>query len=193
VVTNVAGCGSSMKDYGHLLADDPQWAERAKAFSAKVRDVHEVLDELGPRAPRHPVRARVAYHDACHLGHGQQVRAQPRAVLHSIPELEVVDIPEAAICCGSAGIYNMVMPHPASELGDRKAANIRSVKPDIVVTANPGCLLQIGKHLAAPAMDGETADGRAQQGTKPDLAGVPLLHPVQLLDAAIRGVPVPRT
>jgi glycolate oxidase iron-sulfur subunit len=182
-----------MKDYGHLLADDTEWAERARSFSAKVRDVHEVLAELGPRAPRHPIRARVAYHDACHLGHGQRVREQPRAVLRSIPELEVVDIPEAAICCGSAGIYNMVMPHPASELGNRKAANIRSVEPDIVVTANPGCLLQIGKHLAAPAMGGSVADGRAQEGTRPDRAGLPLLHPVQLLDASIRGVPVPRT
>jgi glycolate oxidase iron-sulfur subunit len=193
VVANVAGCGSSMKDYGHLLADDPAWAERAKAFSAKVRDVHEVLADLGPRAERHPIRARVAYHDACHLGHAQGVRAQPRAVLRSIPELEVVDIPEAALCCGSAGIYNMVMPEPASELGARKAANIRAVAPDVVVTANPGCLLQIGKHLAAPAMDGDTPDGRAQRGTEPDRAGLPLLHPVQLLDASIRGVPVPRT
>ena len=155
--------------------------------------MHEVLDTLGPRAPRHPIRARVAYHDACHLGHGQQVRTQPRAVLRTIPDLEVVDIPEAAICCGSAGIYNIVMPHPAAELGDRKAANIRSVQPDVVVTANPGCLLQIGKHLAAPALDGKTADGRAQEGTEPDRADVPLLHPVQLLDASIRGVPVPRT
>jgi glycolate oxidase iron-sulfur subunit len=193
IVTNVAGCGSSMKDYGHLLADDPEWAERAKAFSAKVRDVHEVLDALGPRAPRHPIRARVAYHDACHLGHGQRVRAQPRAVLRTIPELEVVDIPEAAICCGSAGIYNMVMPHPASELGARKAGHIRSVQPDIVVTANPGCLLQIGKHLAAPDLDGDVPDGTAQEGTEPDRAGLPLLHPVQVLDASIRGVPVPRT
>jgi glycolate oxidase iron-sulfur subunit len=198
VISNVAGCGSSMKDYGHLLADDPEWADRAAAFSAKVRDVHEVLDALfveggGPRAARHPIRARVAYHDACHLGHAQGVRTQPRAVLRTIPELEVLDIPEAALCCGSAGIYNMVMPAPAAELGARKAANIRSVQPDVVVTANPGCLLQIGKHLAAPAMDGSTPDGRAQQGTAPDRAGLPLLHPVQLLDASIRGVPVPRT
>ena len=121
------------------------------------------------------------------------MRAQPRAVLRTIPELEVVDIPEAALCCGSAGIYNMVMPQAASELGARKAANIRSVRPDVVVTANPGCLLQIGKHLAAPAMDGETADGRAQQGPEPDRAGIPLLHPVQLLDASIRSAPIPRT
>lgn len=193
VVTNVAGCGSSMKDYGHLLADDPEWAERAKAFSDRVRDVHEVLAELEPRAPRHPIRAKVAYHDACHLGHAQGVRAEPRAVLRTVPELEVVDIPEAALCCGSAGIYNMVMPHAASELGARKAENIRSVAPDVVVTANPGCLLQIGKHLAAPTMDGDTAGGDAQEGTQPDRAGIPLLHPVQLLDASIRGVPVPRT
>jgi glycolate oxidase iron-sulfur subunit len=193
VVANVAGCGSSMKDYGLLLADDPDWADRARAFSAKVRDVHEVLDMLGPRAPRHPIRARVAYHDACHLGHGQKVHAAPRAVLRTIPELEVVDIPEAALCCGSAGIYNLVMPHPAAELGDRKAANIRSVEPDIVVTGNPGCLLQIGKHMAAPRMDVATPDGRAQEGTEPDRAGLPLLHPVQVLDASIRGVPVPRT
>ena len=121
------------------------------------------------------------------------MRTQPRAVLRTIPELEVVDMPEAALCCGSAGIYNMVTPDPAAELGARKAANIRSVQPDIVVTANPGCLLQIGKHLAAPALDGDTPDGRAQEGSDPDRAGLPLLHPVQLLDASIRGVPVPRT
>jgi glycolate oxidase iron-sulfur subunit len=172
VVTNVAGCGSSMKEYGHLLADDPEWAKRAAAFSKRVRDVHEVLAELGPRARRHPFRGRVAYHDACHLGHAQQVRSQPREVLRSIPDLELVDLPEAALCCGSAGIYNMIMPDAASELGARKAANVRSVEPDVVVTANPGCLLQIGKHL-----------GR----------DIPLLHPVQLLDASIRGVAVPRS
>jgi glycolate oxidase iron-sulfur subunit len=118
------------------------------------------------------VRARVAYHDACHLGHAQKVRAQPRQVLRSIPDIELLDLPEAELCCGSAGIYNMVAPEAAGELGVRKAENIRSIRPDIVVTANPGCLLQIGKHLG---MD------------------VPLLHPVQLLDASIRGVPVPRT
>ena len=172
VVANVAGCGSSMKDYGHLLADDPEWAERAAAFSAMVRDVHEVLADLEPRAPRSPVRARVAYHDACHLGHAQGVRDQPRTVLRSIPGVEVVDIPDAALCCGSAGIYNMVNPEAADELGRRKADNVRAVAPEIVVTANPGCLLQIGKHLGKD---------------------LPLLHPVQLLDASIRNVGVPRT
>jgi glycolate oxidase iron-sulfur subunit len=173
VVTNVAGCGSSMKEYGHLLSDDAEWAERARAFSAGVRDVHEVLAELEPVAPRHPFRGRVAYHDACHLGHAQKVRAQPRAVLRTIPGVELVDLPEAELCCGSAGIYNMVAPEAAGELGARKAANVRSANPDVIVTANPGCLLQIGKHMAGD--------------------GVPILHPVQLLDASIRGVPVPRT
>jgi glycolate oxidase iron-sulfur subunit len=172
IVTNVAGCGSSMKEYGHLFADDPAWADRAAAFSARVRDVHEVLADGEPRAERHPVRGRVAYHDACHLGHAQKVRAQPRAVLRSIPDLELVDLPEAELCCGSAGIYNMIAPEAAGELGARKAANVRSVNPDVIVTANPGCLLQIGKHLGAD---------------------IPLLHPVQLLDASIRGVAVPRT
>jgi glycolate oxidase iron-sulfur subunit len=176
VVTNVAGCGSSMKEYGHLLADDAEWSDRAARFSASVRDVHEVLADAladgGPRAQRHPIRARVAYHDACHLGHAQKVRAQPRAVLASIPGVELVDLPEAELCCGSAGIYNLLKPDAAGELGARKAANVRSVEPDVVVTANPGCLLQIGKHL-----EGER----------------PLLHPVQLLDASIRGVAIPRT
>ncbi|PRX45462.1 glycolate oxidase iron-sulfur subunit [Prauserella shujinwangii] len=167
IVVNVAGCGSSMKEYADLLADDPEWAERARAFSEKVRDVSEVLAELEPRAPRHPVRARVAYHDACHLGHAQGVRDQPRAVLRTIPGLELVDLPEAEICCGSAGIYNMVQPEPAAELGERKAANIRAARPDLLVTANPGCLLQIGRYLD----------------------GVPMLHPVQLLDASIQGRP----
>lgn len=172
VVTNVAGCGSSMKEYGHLLVDDPDWAARAAAFSARVRDVHEVLADGEPRAPRHRIAARVAYHDACHLGHAQKVRAQPRSVLRSIPGVELVDLPEAELCCGSAGIYNLVAPEAAGQLGVRKAGNVASVAPDIVVTANPGCLLQIGKHLELD---------------------VPLLHPVQLLDASIRGVAVPRT
>ncbi|MBO0875164.1 MAG: 4Fe-4S dicluster domain-containing protein [Pseudonocardia sp.] len=167
VVTNVAGCGSSMKEYGQLLADDPAWAKRAAAFSAKVRDVSEVLAELEPAAPRHPIRARAVYHDACHLGHAQGVRAQPRAVLRAIPRLELVEVAEPELCCGSAGIYNLVAPDAAAELGARKAANVRAASPDVVVTANPGCLLQIRRHLGAD--------------------GPPLLHPVQLVDASIRG------
>lgn len=167
VVTNVAGCGSSMKEYGALLADDPEWAGRAAEFSGRVRDVHEVLADLEPVAPRNPVRARVVYHDACHLGHAQGVRAQPRAVLRTVPGLELLEVPESDLCCGSAGIYNLVAPEAAAELGARKAANVRGCRPDLVVTANPGCLLQLRRHLGDE---------------------VPLLHPVQILDASIRGV-----
>ncbi len=166
VVVNVAGCGSSMKEYEVLLRDDPAYAERAAAFSAKVKDISELLDELGPVAPRHPIPARAAYHDACHLAHAQGIRAEPRAVLRGIPDLDVVDIPEAEICCGSAGIYNLVQPEPAEELGRRKVEHIDSTTPDAVVTSNAGCLLQIRRYLDA---------------------GVPLFHPVQLVDASIRG------
>ncbi|GAB3436652.1 (Fe-S)-binding protein [Flindersiella endophytica] len=168
VVVNVAGCGSMLKDYSDLLSDDPAYAEKAREFSAKVRDITEVLAELTPRAARHPVKglSRVAYHDACHLGHAQKVRAQPRAVLRTIPGLDVVDIPEAELCCGSAGVYNLLEPEAAEELGQRKAANVRTVTPDALATANPGCLLQIRRHL------GED---------------LPLYHPVELIDASIRG------
>jgi glycolate oxidase iron-sulfur subunit len=170
VVANVAGCGSAMKEYERLLRDDPAYAERAAAFSAKVRDISEVLFELmedGPHAPRHPLPYQVAYHDACHLGHAQKVTAQPRAVLRGIPDLQVMDIPEAEICCGSAGIYNLVQPDAAQRLGQRKAEQITTTAPDAVVTGNAGCLLQIRRYLDA---------------------GIPLFHPVQLVDAAIRGV-----
>jgi glycolate oxidase iron-sulfur subunit len=166
IVANVAGCGSSLKEYRRLLRDDPEYAERAAEFSARVRDVTELLAELGPVAPRHPIDARVAYHDACHLGHAQGVRSQPRDVLRTIPGLQVTDIPEAEICCGSAGIYNMVNPEPAEELGRRKVEKVLSVAPDALATANPGCLLQIRRYWP-----GE----------------LPMLHPIELLDASIRG------
>ncbi|ASR33895.1 glycolate oxidase [Prauserella marina] len=166
IVVNVAGCGSSMKEYGALLADDPEWARRAAAFSAKVKDISEVLADLSPVAERHPITAKVAYHDACHLGHAQGVRQAPRKVLRTIPGVDLVDLPEAELCCGSAGIYNMVQPEPAAELGERKAGNIRAVKPDLLVTANPGCLLQIRRYLGDE---------------------IPMLHPVQLLAASIEG------
>ncbi|TPG35000.1 (Fe-S)-binding protein [Mycolicibacterium hodleri] len=167
IVVNVAGCGSSMKEYAVLLRDDPAYAQRAAVFSAKVRDISELLAELGPVAPRHPIPARVAYHDACHLAHAQGIRAQPRAVLRSIPQLSVTDIPEPEVCCGSAGIYNLVQPEPAERLGRRKVEQIITTAPDAVVTSNAGCLLQIRRYLDA---------------------GVPLFHPVQLIDASIRGV-----
>ena len=139
IVVNAAGCGSAMKEYGQLFADDPQWAARAAAFSAKVRDVSEVLAELGePRAARQPIPARVVYHDACHLAHGQGVRTQPRALLQAIPGIELLTPAEPEICCGSAGIYNLVQPEPAAQLGARKARNIAALSPDLIATANPG-------------------------------------------------------
>jgi glycolate oxidase iron-sulfur subunit len=170
VIINAAGCGSNVKEYGHLLRDDPEYAERAKAFAAKCRDVSEFLAELEPRATRHALPLRVAYHDACHLQHAQGIRLQPRTVLGRIPQLEVLEIPEAAICCGSAGIYNLVQPEAATELGDRKASHIAALEADIVVSANPGCLLQLQSALA-------------RAGRK-----LPVRHFIELLDASIRGV-----
>jgi glycolate oxidase iron-sulfur subunit len=144
IVVNAAGCGSSMKEYGDLFHGDPAWEPRARAFSEKVRDISEVLMEIGePRAVRHPIDARVVYHDACHLAHAQGVRAQPRALLTAIPGVEVLSPVEAEICCGSAGIYNLVQPEPAAQLGERKARSIAALNPDIIATANPGCMLQI--------------------------------------------------
>lgn len=171
VVSNAAGCGSNLKDYGYLLRDDPKYSERAKAFSAKCRDISEVLAGLEPRAPRHPIPLKIAYHDSCHLQHAQGVKAQPRAVLGKIPELKILEAAEAALCCGSAGIYNLVRPEPAKELGERKVRNVLATAPDIVASGNPGCLLQLRSGIR--------------------LAGsqVPVVHFVQVLDASIRGAP----
>ena len=170
IVVNAAGCGSSMKEYGELFHDDAAWAGRARAFSAKVRDVSEVLMEIGePRAKRHPINARVVYHDACHLAHAQGVRAQPRALLAAIPGIELLSPAEAEICCGSAGIYNLVQPEPAAQLGERKARNIAALEPDIIATGNPGCILQIA------------AAGRrlGHEWT--------IVHPIELIDRSIKG------
>jgi glycolate oxidase iron-sulfur subunit len=169
VVTNAAGCGSSVKEYGHLLRDDPQYAARAAQFAAKCKDVSEVLVELEPRSVRHPLRMRVAFHDSCHLQHAQGVRSQPRLLLAKIPDLDLVEIPESAICCGSAGIYNLVQPDTARELGDRKAQLIVPLGADVIATGNPGCVMQLQSSLA-----------RAGQKT-------PVVHTIELLDASIRG------
>jgi glycolate oxidase iron-sulfur subunit len=146
VVVNAAGCGSAMRDYGHLLRDDPDWADRATAFAARVRDVSEFLAEAGPRAERRPVELKVAYHDACHLAHAQKVREQPRELLRGIPGLELVEPDEWQLCCGSAGIYNLVQPEPAAELGERKARNLLDTGAEAVAAGNPGCALQITAH-----------------------------------------------
>jgi len=131
IVTNAAGCGSTMKEYGHLLRDDPAYAERARALAAKCRDVSELLAELEPRAPRHSLGAplRVAYHDACHLQHAQNVRQQPRRLLGAIPQVELVEISDPALCCGSAGIFNLIEPRAAADLGDRKVRACLATRP----------------------------------------------------------------
>jgi glycolate oxidase iron-sulfur subunit len=172
IVTNAAGCGSNVKEYGHLLRDEPEYAQRARAFAAKCKDISEVLDELEPRATRRPLKLRVAFHDSCHLQHAQGVRSQPRALLSRIPGLELAEIPETAICCGSAGIFNLVQPEASNALGDRKAGLIGPLKADVVATGNPGCILQMQSALA-------------RSGHR-----IPVVHTIQILDASIRGEPV---
>ena len=172
VVVNSAGCGSSMKEYAELLADDPSYAQRARAFAARVRDVAEVLVEVGPVAPRHPLPVTVAYHDACHLGHAQGIRSQPRELLRGIPGLELREVADPELCCGSAGIYNLLHPGAARELGDRKAATVLRTGAQLLVTANPGCLMQVASAI-------ERAGG-----------AMALAHTVEVLDASIRGLGV---
>jgi glycolate dehydrogenase iron-sulfur subunit len=169
VVANAAGCGSSMKDYGHVLRDDPEWAERAAAFSAKVLDVTELLAAHQSRAERHPVALKVAYHDACHLAHAQAVRAQPRELLSEIPGLELVEPEGWEICCGSAGVYNLLEPEAAGELGRRKVENLLATGAQAIAAGNPGCAIQIA--------------------TKSGAMGRPLrvYHPLELIQMSIQG------
>ena len=168
IVINAAGCGSAMKRYGHLLRNDPSYADRAKAFAARCKDISEVLADLEPRAARGAVRLKAAYHDACHLQHAQGVRAQPRRLLQAIPGVEVREIADSEICCGSAGIYNLLEPDAATALRDRKVQNILKTDAEAIVSSNPGCLLQIATGLEA--------------------AGRPLriMHLVEVLDQSIR-------
>jgi glycolate oxidase iron-sulfur subunit len=177
IVVNSAGCGSAMKEYADLLAShsaddgDGDWAGRAAALSAKVADLSEFLARIGPVAPRHPLALTVAYHDACHLAHAQRITAAPRELLRAIPELTIAEIADAGTCCGSAGIYNLVQPGPAAELGARKAKAVIATGADLVVSGNPGCALQIASALRA-------------QGTP-----LPVAHTAEVLDASIRARP----
>ncbi|MGI9008155.1 MAG: (Fe-S)-binding protein, partial [Streptosporangiaceae bacterium] len=171
IVVNSAGCGSAMKEYADLLAGEPGWAGRAAALSAKVTDFSEFLARLGPAAPRHPLPLTVAYHDACHLAHAQRITVQPRELLGAIPGLHIAELTDAGICCGSAGIYNLVQPEAASQLGARKAASAAATGADLLVSGNPGCALQI-----AAALSG--------QGTP-----MPVAHLAEVLDASIRARP----
>jgi glycolate oxidase iron-sulfur subunit len=145
IITNAAGCGSHLKHYAKLLADDPAYLGRAEQWDAKVKDIHEWLAEIGIAAPAagNAPPQTVTYHEACHLCHGQKITAQPRAVLQAIPNLTLVELPESAWCCGSAGIYNLVQPEMAGELLERKLKHVASTGAPVVATGNPGCLLQI--------------------------------------------------
>jgi glycolate oxidase iron-sulfur subunit len=163
IAVNSAGCGAAMKEYGHLLHDDPEWRDRAAAFGARVRDVSELLAAAGPRSGAR-LFLRVAYDAPCHLLHGQRVASQPLAVLAAIPGLELVPLADHDQCCGSAGIYNLVEPDVSDRVLAPKLANIAATGAAVVATGNPGCLMQIGA-------------GVARRG------GTALLrHPVELLD-----------
>jgi glycolate oxidase iron-sulfur subunit len=173
VVVNSAGCGSAMKEYERLLRGaDGGWAERAAEMSGKVRDLAEFLAELGPAAPRHPLPVTAAYHDACHLAHAQRITRQPRDLLRAIPGLTLVEVPDAGTCCGSAGVYNLLQPAAASELGARKAESVRSTGAPLLISANPGCTLQIANALAERGQD------------------IAVAHTAEVLDASIRGRPL---
>jgi glycolate oxidase iron-sulfur subunit len=172
IAINASGCGHSLKEYGHILKDDPVYGERAKAFAAKVKDVQEFLAEVGLSAKLSPLQTAplaVVYQDACHMLHGQQISVQPRQLLQQIPGVQLREPLDAALCCGSSGIYNILQPEVAQELGKQKVTNLTNTGAALIASANIGCFVQISKHLQL--------EGKA----------MPVLHPMQLLDMSIRG------
>ena len=170
VIVNTSGCGSHLKELGHVLGDDPAWAERAAEFSSRVRDLGEFLAGVEPRAPRHPLNLTVAMQDSCHLRHAQRLPLSSATSLKRIPGLKVIEPAEQDICCGSAGIYNITQAGAARQLGDRKAAHVLATGARVYASANPGCLVQVATALRR--------------------AGSPLpsLHPIELVDASIRNL-----
>jgi glycolate oxidase iron-sulfur subunit len=170
VIINAAGCGHTLKEYGHILADDPEYAEKAKIFAAKVKDSQEFLANVGLTAKLSPLTEKninLVYQDACHLLHGQKISVQPRQLLKQIPGVTLKEPIDAALCCGSAGVYNMLQPEVAEELGKQKAQNLLNTGADLIASPNPGCSLQISKYL-----QGKT---------------ISVMHPMELLDYSIRG------
>ncbi|NEP12073.1 MAG: 4Fe-4S dicluster domain-containing protein [Symploca sp. SIO2C1] len=173
VIINAAGCGHTLKEYGHILEDDPEYADKAKEFAAQVRDVQEFLAAVGLTAPLSPLTDKeltIVYQDACHLLHGQKISVQPRQLLRQIPGVKLREPLDAALCCGSAGVYNLLQPEVADELGQQKVENLLNTGADLIASPNPGCSLQIKKHLQL-------------QGHE-----ITLMHPMELLDYSIRGV-----
>ncbi|MCF4968238.1 (Fe-S)-binding protein [Nostoc sp. CMAA1605] len=173
IIINAAGCGHTLKEYGHILADDPEYREKAQDFAAKVKDAQEFLGNVGLTAKLLPVTDKpvnLVYQDACHLLHGQKISVQPRQLLRQIPGVNLKEPLDAALCCGSAGVYNMLQPEVAEELGKQKVQNLLNTGAELIASANPGCSLQITKHLQL-------------QGKN-----MTLMHPMELLDYSIRGV-----
>jgi glycolate oxidase iron-sulfur subunit len=173
VIINAAGCGHTLKEYGHLLKDDPAYCKKADAFASKVKDVQEFLIKVGLTTKLSPLQAEpltIVYQDACHLLHGQKISLQPRQLLRQIPGVMLREPIDAALCCGSAGVYNMLQPQVAEELGQQKVTNLLNTGATVIASSNPGCSLQILRHL--------------------DLQGksVPVMHPMRLLDYSIRGI-----
>ncbi|ELR96264.1 (Fe-S)-binding protein [Gloeocapsa sp. PCC 73106] len=172
IIINAAGCGHTLKEYGHILAGDPEYKEKAEYFASQVQDVQEFLDSVGLISPLLPVTSgelTLVYQDACHLLHGQKISVQPRRLLQKIPGVKLREPLDAALCCGSAGVYNMLQPEVANELGKQKVTNLLNTGARAIVSANPGCSLQIQKHLQL-------------QDQK-----ITILHPMELLDYSIRG------
>ena len=171
VAVNAAGCGAAMKEYGHLLRDDAEWRSRAEAFSARVRDVSQILAGVSWRQELKPVPVTVTYHEACHLAHAQRVRKEPRLILQRIPNLRLVELPESDLCCGSAGVYNLLQTEMAGRLLQRKIDRIRETGASVVAIGNVGCLLQIGLGLRQAKLPVRT------------------VHPVELVDWSLHGMP----
>ncbi len=169
VVVNAAGCGSVMKEYWELLHTDPEYAQRAEAFSKRVRDVSELLAHIPLNGRLRALKRTVTYHDACHLAHGQRIRQQPRTILKAIPGLKLVELKESDFCCGSAGVYNLLYPELAQQFLDRKIERIKETGAEVVVSGNPGCSLQLEKGLKERGLD------------------IRVVHPVELLDWSYRG------
>ncbi len=153
VVTNVGGCGAMLREYEDLLADDPEYADKARDFSSRVRDISEYLVQLGLRPPTRSLDLRVTYHDSCHLAHAQKVREQPRKILRAIPGIELIPLPESDWCCGAAGTYNLTEPEMSERLAERKLTNIDKTGAKVVAAANAGCILQIDQHARRTGRD----------------------------------------
>jgi glycolate oxidase iron-sulfur subunit len=172
VLINASGCGHTLKEYGHILKDDPIYADKAKEFSLKVKDVQEFLDNVGLTAILSPLQDQplaIAYQDACHMLHGQKISLEPRRLLRQIPNVQLRESVDAALCCGSAGIYNILQPEVGHELGEMQVTNLTDTGAQVIASANVGCITQIRKHLDLQNKN------------------VLLMHPMELLDYSIRG------